>query len=104
MPTTVPISTVESGTKPNSVDPRPKKGVARANAVAATVVQSRRELGRLRHAAPPRAQNEHDAEFGEQRDDEPRGLERGLADTEEQEERGEGQQVEAELRSPKTTM
>jgi hypothetical protein len=34
------------------VDPRPKKGVARANAVAATVVQSRRALGRLRHAGP----------------------------------------------------
>src|SRR5690242_19017930 len=52
MPTTVAISTVESGTKPNSVDTRPKNGVARANAVAATVVQRRRSLGRLRHEGP----------------------------------------------------
>ena len=52
MPTTVPISTAESGTKPNSADARPKNGVARANAVAATVVQRRRSLGRLRQAGP----------------------------------------------------
>jgi len=47
-----PIWTVESGTKPNSVDTRPKNGVARANAVAAAVVQRRRSLGRLRQAGP----------------------------------------------------
>ena len=47
-----PIWTVESGTKPNSLDPDPKNGMTRANAAAATVVQSRRELGRLRHAGP----------------------------------------------------
>jgi hypothetical protein len=52
MPKTMPISTVESGMKPNSLDPDPKNGATRANAAAATVVQSRRELGRLRHAGP----------------------------------------------------
>ena len=52
MPTTVPISTIESGTKPNSLDPGPKNGTARANTVAATVVHSSRALGRLRHAGP----------------------------------------------------
>src|SRR4030095_1577360 len=96
MPTTVPISTIESGTKPNSVDTRPKKGVARANAVTATVVK--RSRGRGPRAAapgrPPRAKNQHDAELGEQRYDEPRRLERGLARMEEQQKRGEGQKVE----------
>ena len=52
MPPTVAISTGESGTKPNSVETRPKKGVAMANAVAAIVVQRRRPLGRLRQAGP----------------------------------------------------
>ena len=91
MPTTVPISTVESGTKPNSLDPGPKNGTARANDRGR---DRRPEQEGTRPAAPrgpPRAQDEHDAELGEQRHDEPRRLERGLAGTEEQQERGEGQ-------------
>ena len=43
---------------------------------------------------PPRAQDEHDAELGEQRHHEPRRLECGLTGTEEQKKRGEGQEVE----------
>ena len=52
MPTMVPISTVESGTKPNSTDQRPKNGTASANTEAPIVVHSNRALGRLRHTAP----------------------------------------------------
>jgi hypothetical protein len=70
MPTKMPISTVESGPKPNSLEP------------------------------DPRAQDEHDAELGEQRPDEPRRLEGGLSRMELQEKRGEDQDQDEGARPP----
>ena len=77
----------------------------RANAAAPTVVQSRRELGRLRRAGAPRPQDEHDTEFGQQRDRRTTSSERGSPGLEDEAAaRAKVRRSKMELRSPKTIM